>query len=171
MDDRVAFQKAINANPRDHAPQLIFADWLDEHGDHRKADFWRRQNSDSIVGLGGRGGRGGLGGLGGLGGRGGPYHPEAPIVLIPGENAVVFVSDGYYTSVLVGHVAQELPHGWIVDPCRELLSIGESDTLIELAAGKKSGVRKRAKLTDLIDGGFRVPFGCASMLWHGELPQ
>lgn len=90
-------------------------------------------------------------------------------MLITGENAMVFISDGYYTSVIIGHVAQEQPHGWIVDPCREVLSIGDSDTLIELAAGKKSGVRKRCKLSDLIEDGYRVPHGCPSIKWQGEL--
>lgn len=92
-------------------------------------------------------------------------------MLIPGENAMVFISDGYYTSVIVGHVAQELPHGWIVDPCREVLSIGDDDTLIELALGKKPGVRQRYKLSAPIKEGFRVPFGCPSIKWHGELPN
>lgn len=92
-------------------------------------------------------------------------------MLIPGENAVVFLTDGYYTSILVGHVLRELPHGYIVDPCRELLSIGADDTIIELAAGQKPGVRSRAKLSPPIKDGFRVPFGCPSIKWHGDLPE
>ena len=47
--ERMAFLTAINANPRERSVQLIFADWLDEHGEHRKANWFRS-------GLSGRGG-------------------------------------------------------------------------------------------------------------------
>lgn len=33
--DEQAFLNAIAADPEDSAPRLIFADWLDEHGDPR----------------------------------------------------------------------------------------------------------------------------------------
>lgn len=49
MNERIAFQKAINANPRDRTTQLVFADWLSERGDPQEK-FWRCQSN-----LGGRG--------------------------------------------------------------------------------------------------------------------
>jgi len=44
MSDEDAFLRAIQANPQDDAPRLVYADWLDERGDDqstRKADFLR----------------------------------------------------------------------------------------------------------------------------------
>jgi uncharacterized protein (TIGR02996 family) len=38
-----AFLHAIQANPDDDAPRLVYADWLDEHGDHDRAEFIRAQ--------------------------------------------------------------------------------------------------------------------------------
>ena len=37
MDDRQAFLNAINANPLDYLPRYVYADWLDEHGEHEEA--------------------------------------------------------------------------------------------------------------------------------------
>jgi uncharacterized protein (TIGR02996 family) len=37
MGDEGAFLRAIAAAPEDDAPRLVFADWLDEHGDGRAA--------------------------------------------------------------------------------------------------------------------------------------
>ena len=212
--ERLAFLHAINAHPRERTTQLVFADWLDEHGEDRKASYWRcrsnyfglggrgclvgrggrgglvgRGGRGGLVGLGGlvgRGGRGGLGGLGGLvgrggrggrgglvgrGGRGGPFHPENQIVLIQGENVMVFIPNGYGFSVVVGHVAQELPHGWIVDPCRDILDTNNGDCWVELAAGKNKQMRTAAKYGTPIYGGMRVPFGCISIPWNGDLPK
>src|SRR5579884_1935214 len=42
-DEDWAFLAAINAAPRDDAPRLIYADWLDEHGDPERAEFIRIQ--------------------------------------------------------------------------------------------------------------------------------
>ncbi len=92
-------------------------------------------------------------------------------MLIPGENAMVFIPNGYGYSVLVGHVAQELPHGWIVDPCREVLETTNGDCWVDLARGKKKELRRACKYGPPIAGGLRVPFGCASIVWHGELPN
>jgi uncharacterized protein (TIGR02996 family) len=39
--DEDAFRKAIAANPRDDAPVLVYADWLDEHGRSFEALRWR----------------------------------------------------------------------------------------------------------------------------------
>jgi uncharacterized protein (TIGR02996 family) len=177
---RIAFQRRINANPRDHAPQLIYADWLDEHEDPQAA-FWRRKpylvGLGGLVGLvglgwrGGLGGRGGRGGLGGRGGRGGPLHPENQIVLIQGENAMVFIPNGYGFSVVIGHVAQEMPHGWIVDPCRDIIDTNNGDCWVELAAGKNKQMRQAAQYGKPIEGGMRVPFGCFSIPWQGDLPK
>jgi uncharacterized protein (TIGR02996 family) len=44
MSDEHAFLNAILANPKDDAPRLVYADWLDERGDDlasQKADFLR----------------------------------------------------------------------------------------------------------------------------------
>jgi uncharacterized protein (TIGR02996 family) len=43
MTDRDALLRAICENPEDDAPRLVFADWLDEHGDPRQAEFIRVQ--------------------------------------------------------------------------------------------------------------------------------
>jgi uncharacterized protein (TIGR02996 family) len=43
MSDRDALLAAIHQAPRDDAPRLIFADWLDEHGDSDQAEFIRLQ--------------------------------------------------------------------------------------------------------------------------------
>ena len=44
MSDEDAFLRAIQSNPKDDAPRLVYADWLDERGDEhstRKAQFLR----------------------------------------------------------------------------------------------------------------------------------
>src|SRR5437763_14959052 len=41
MADRDAFLRAIWDRPHDDAPRLIYADWLDEHGDPERAEFIR----------------------------------------------------------------------------------------------------------------------------------
>src|SRR5262245_57537404 len=38
-----AFLEAIIQNPDDDVPRLIFADWLDEHGQSNRAEFVRLQ--------------------------------------------------------------------------------------------------------------------------------
>jgi uncharacterized protein (TIGR02996 family) len=43
MTDRDALLRAICDAPDDDAPRLIYADWLDEHGDPRQAEFIRVQ--------------------------------------------------------------------------------------------------------------------------------
>jgi uncharacterized protein (TIGR02996 family) len=43
MSDRDALLRAICENPDDDAPRLIYADWLDEHGDPLQAEFIRVQ--------------------------------------------------------------------------------------------------------------------------------
>jgi uncharacterized protein (TIGR02996 family) len=43
MRDRDAFLAAILAQPADDLPRLVFADWLDEHGDADRAEFIRLQ--------------------------------------------------------------------------------------------------------------------------------
>jgi uncharacterized protein (TIGR02996 family) len=43
MSDRAAFIAAIIAAPDDDLPRLVFADWLDEHGDSARAEFIRLQ--------------------------------------------------------------------------------------------------------------------------------
>src|SRR5262245_12365846 len=43
MSDRDAFFQAILHAPDDDAPRLVFADWLDEHGDPDRAEFIRVQ--------------------------------------------------------------------------------------------------------------------------------
>jgi uncharacterized protein (TIGR02996 family) len=43
MTDREAFVAAIADTPRDDAPRLVYADWLDEHGEPERAAFIRLQ--------------------------------------------------------------------------------------------------------------------------------
>jgi uncharacterized protein (TIGR02996 family) len=43
MSDRDALLAAIRESPRDDAPRLIYADWLDEHGEPDDAEFIRIQ--------------------------------------------------------------------------------------------------------------------------------
>jgi uncharacterized protein (TIGR02996 family) len=43
VSDRDALLRAICESPDDDAPRLIYADWLDEHGDPRQAEFIRVQ--------------------------------------------------------------------------------------------------------------------------------
>lgn len=43
MSDRAALLAAVAANPHDDLPKLVFADWLDEHGDPERAEFIRTQ--------------------------------------------------------------------------------------------------------------------------------
>jgi uncharacterized protein (TIGR02996 family) len=38
-----AFLQAVIENPEDDAPRLIFADWLEEHGQPERAEFIRVQ--------------------------------------------------------------------------------------------------------------------------------
>jgi uncharacterized protein (TIGR02996 family) len=38
-----AFLRAVRESPDDDAPRLVYADWLDEHGDHDRAEFIRVQ--------------------------------------------------------------------------------------------------------------------------------
>ena len=39
----VAFVQAITENPEDDSPRLVYADWLDEHGQPERAEFIRVQ--------------------------------------------------------------------------------------------------------------------------------
>ena len=43
MTDGDALVAAIRAAPEDDAPRLVFADWLDEHGQGERAEFIRIQ--------------------------------------------------------------------------------------------------------------------------------
>jgi uncharacterized protein (TIGR02996 family) len=43
MDQARAFLEAIRDEPEDDTPRLIFADWLDDHGDADRAEFIRAQ--------------------------------------------------------------------------------------------------------------------------------
>src|SRR5574338_537988 len=97
----LAFRREINSDPRNRGLQLVYADWLEERGD-RYALAWRN-GFDSLGGrggLGGRVGRVGRGGLVGLVGLGGLLNTSENIVLIPGENVLVFLPHGYGFSVL-----------------------------------------------------------------------
>jgi uncharacterized protein (TIGR02996 family) len=42
-DDRAAFLAAIREAPEDDTSRLVFADWLEEHGDDQRAEFIRAQ--------------------------------------------------------------------------------------------------------------------------------
>lgn len=43
MTDREGLLRGVSENPDDDAPRLVYADWLDEHGDARQAEFIRVQ--------------------------------------------------------------------------------------------------------------------------------
>ena len=43
MSDRDALLEAVFSNPADDAPRLVYADWLDEHGEPAQAAFIRAQ--------------------------------------------------------------------------------------------------------------------------------
>src|SRR5215217_5840813 len=43
MSDAAALLAAIRAAPDDDAPRLVYADWLDEHGQPERAEFIRLQ--------------------------------------------------------------------------------------------------------------------------------
>src|SRR5262249_52273565 len=43
MDERYRLIRAIEAEPDDDLPRLVFADWLEEHGDEARARFIRLQ--------------------------------------------------------------------------------------------------------------------------------
>jgi uncharacterized protein (TIGR02996 family) len=43
MNEREALLKAVCENPYDDAPRLVFADWLQEHGEEERAEFIRVQ--------------------------------------------------------------------------------------------------------------------------------
>jgi uncharacterized protein (TIGR02996 family) len=41
MSDEAAFLEALKANPADDTTRLVYADWLDEHGESAKAEYLR----------------------------------------------------------------------------------------------------------------------------------
>jgi len=43
MTDQDALVEAILGAPTDDAPRLVYADWLDEHGESEHAEFIRLQ--------------------------------------------------------------------------------------------------------------------------------
>ena len=43
MNDRHAFLRAIKDNPDDDTPRLVYADWLEEHGEPERAELIRVQ--------------------------------------------------------------------------------------------------------------------------------
>src|SRR5436309_3641087 len=43
MDDADAFLDLIRLHPDDDGPRLVYADWLDDHGDPERAEFVRAQ--------------------------------------------------------------------------------------------------------------------------------
>lgn len=48
-DDRTALLRAVLESPDEDAPRLVFADWLDEHGESERAWFIRRQLEPGYV--------------------------------------------------------------------------------------------------------------------------
>jgi uncharacterized protein (TIGR02996 family) len=50
MPDAAPFLAAVASDPDDDLPRLVFADWLDEHGDHARAEFIRLQCHTARVG-------------------------------------------------------------------------------------------------------------------------
>src|SRR6516164_5178059 len=55
MPEADSFLQAIIDNPDDDAPRLVYADWLDEHGDPERAEFIRVQCALAASTAGGRG--------------------------------------------------------------------------------------------------------------------
>jgi uncharacterized protein (TIGR02996 family) len=56
--ERKAFLRAIKADPLNYLPRYVYADWLDEHGEHEeatrqrafeKADQWLRQFAETYI--------------------------------------------------------------------------------------------------------------------------
>lgn len=96
-------------------------------------------------------------------------------MLIPGENALIFMPHGYGFAVFVGTVAVETPAGWVVDPARTVEQVNPDDVgdarWVELAAGRDKKLRSRCVYGTPIAGGVRVPLGCLSLPWHGALPE
>jgi len=45
MTEREALLRAVCENPDDDTPRLVFADWLEEHGEEARAEFIRVQIS------------------------------------------------------------------------------------------------------------------------------
>src|SRR5438270_6972316 len=43
MADRASFLAAVQADPEDDAPRLVYADWLQDNGDPDRAEFIRVQ--------------------------------------------------------------------------------------------------------------------------------
>src|SRR5438046_319198 len=43
MSEESAFLRAIQANPTDTTAKLVYADWLDEHGESEKAQYVRTE--------------------------------------------------------------------------------------------------------------------------------
>src|SRR5687767_12762966 len=43
MNDRVGLVQAISDNPEDDVPRLVYADWLEEHGEAQRGQLGRLQ--------------------------------------------------------------------------------------------------------------------------------
>ena len=56
MSDRESFVAAIAASPDDDLPRLVFADWLDEHGDPDRAErafnLFGQNGADAVLRMG-----------------------------------------------------------------------------------------------------------------------
>lgn len=50
MSDEAAFLAALKANPADDTTRLVYADWLDEHGEAAKAEYLRLISRLPVVG-------------------------------------------------------------------------------------------------------------------------
>jgi uncharacterized protein (TIGR02996 family) len=49
MSDEIALLDAIASHPEEDTPRLIYADWLDEHGQHIRAEFIRVQMAVALA--------------------------------------------------------------------------------------------------------------------------
>lgn len=47
--EQLGFWAAIRANPDDDTPRLVYADWLEEHGDEPRAEFIRLQIEQTLM--------------------------------------------------------------------------------------------------------------------------
>lgn len=90
-------------------------------------------------------------------------------MLIQGENALILIPNDYGFSLVVGFVAQELAHGWIVSPCREILEIPSAECIADLV-NDENGIRSKCRFGKPLKRGINAPFGCFSLSWEGDLP-
>jgi uncharacterized protein (TIGR02996 family) len=51
MNQEQVFLADIVAHPEDSTSRLVYADWLEERGDHQRAAFWRSEQGAAVAHL------------------------------------------------------------------------------------------------------------------------